>query len=106
MNGCLKYSQKVHVSKLRIGISRKVPEYTENNARGPEDRINKSVYFILTVCNNGQFKNRWTICICIGSKIIASALVFCFFSAISALIFFLDKWRRIVEKAERREKLS
>ena len=40
-----------------------------------KDRIKKSVYFyMLTIINNGQFKNRWTICICIGSKMIASVL--------------------------------
>ena len=36
------------------------------------DRNKKSVYFMLMIFNNGQFKNRWTICI--GSKMIASVL--------------------------------
>ena len=80
---------KSHVWKLKVGSRRNASEIVGIYGNQYKDRIKKSVYFMLTIFNNGQFKNRWTICICIGSKMIASVLSVLFFLPFRHLFFFL-----------------
>ena len=83
MKTFLKCSQKVHVWKMEIGDRRKPSEYAGNcrNVRKFPNRYKETLEkgipfcifkFILAIFNNGQIKR---ICICIGSKIVASLSV-------------------------------